>query len=285
LAFLTGSIRADDLLYASDGKQLFSVDLQNGALTFQSDGPLQWIASPAFDEEHHTRFWFPDQAPLNNPFPYTRGNPFTGDTGLGAATMSMFAYPGGPFQASNLYGYAPTTQRLYTVTGDNPGFRAIMVDQFNGPVVANWGIPALDLPGNNWWEYATAIGFDPTTNSMMFSVTGGNGYSSSGNDVNWVHYGVVLFDPAESATLRQVISFAEDRRTDDLAPPPPVRLIQALAVEPNSGDIYYVRNEDANAVPSMTLRRWDRALSQDFEICALDAPLQLRFAGARYIQP
>src|SRR5436853_111872 len=50
-------VSADDLLYASDGKQLFTVDLQTGATTFVSDGPLQWLASPTFDEKHHTRLW------------------------------------------------------------------------------------------------------------------------------------------------------------------------------------------------------------------------------------
>jgi hypothetical protein len=80
LAFAcTGS--ANDVLYATDGKQLFTVALQTGALTFQSDGPLQWIASPAFDEPHYTRFW----ATVGS---YTWGNPFTGEQGT--ATTRWF---------------------------------------------------------------------------------------------------------------------------------------------------------------------------------------------------
>ncbi|SRR6266851_5669638 len=62
---------------------------------------------------HHTRFWFPDHASLYDPLPYAWCNPFTGEVGLGVATVSMFVYPGGPFQAGNFYGCAPTTQRLY----------------------------------------------------------------------------------------------------------------------------------------------------------------------------
>src|SRR5438552_3316362 len=80
---------AEDLLYATDGKQLFTVDLQTGATTFVSDGPLQWIASPAFDEEHHTRLWvsgFPREDPTFGAVwsaadgaEFSWGNPFTGD--------------------------------------------------------------------------------------------------------------------------------------------------------------------------------------------------------------
>jgi hypothetical protein len=41
---------ADDLLYATDGTALYTVDLQTGALTFQTNGPLgqqrgQWVGS------------------------------------------------------------------------------------------------------------------------------------------------------------------------------------------------------------------------------------------------
>src|SRR5437879_3324472 len=92
LASAVLSAHADDLLYASDGKQLFTVDLQTGALTFISDGPLQWIASPAFDEEHHTRLWisgfprdlgfpFGTRSVIGDGAEFTWGNPITGDRG------------------------------------------------------------------------------------------------------------------------------------------------------------------------------------------------------------
>jgi hypothetical protein len=67
--------------------------------------------------------------------------------------------------------------------------------------------------------------------------------------------------------------------------------IDALAVEPTSGDIYYVRGQYepfSETLISLTLRRiTNRAdgQGQDVEICTLDAPLQLRFADASYVQP
>jgi hypothetical protein len=78
---------ADDILYATDGTALYTVDLITGALTFQSDGSLKWIASPAFDEEHHTRFWVGDaagdyiyiQGTGPHAIMYHYGNPFTGE--------------------------------------------------------------------------------------------------------------------------------------------------------------------------------------------------------------
>ena len=42
--------RGEDLLYARVDNQLFTVDTQTGALTFVSDGPLSWLATPTFDE-------------------------------------------------------------------------------------------------------------------------------------------------------------------------------------------------------------------------------------------
>ncbi len=174
---------AGDLLYASDGARLFTVDVQTGALTFQSGGPLQWIASAAYDEAHHTRFWFPqyDSQPAwlqTTPFSYTWGNPFTGDVGAGVATLSRAApAPDDWLLPTNMYAYAPTTQRLYTVGFQvDPEIRAIMVDQFNGEAVPDWNVPIL--PFGNDWTFPTAIAFDPTTSCMMVGMTGGSGHPS-----------------------------------------------------------------------------------------------------------
>src|SRR2546422_1908321 len=46
------------VLYASNGKQLFVLDTRTGSMTFMSDSvPLQWIASPAYAQDQHMRFW------------------------------------------------------------------------------------------------------------------------------------------------------------------------------------------------------------------------------------
>src|SRR6266446_6706323 len=79
-------VHGEDLLYARVDNQLFTVDTQTGVLTFVSDGPLQWLASPTFDEAHHTTLW-PGYGPT-----YTWGNPFTGQSG-------------GPYPATLSYNY------------------------------------------------------------------------------------------------------------------------------------------------------------------------------------
>ncbi len=157
-----GAASADDLLYATDGKQLFTIDLQTGAQTFVSDGPLQWIATPAFDEEHHTTLWIDPIGPRGEGgVQYFYGNPFTGDRGGPyPTTISFPSESGGPW-VNNRAVYAPTTQRLYTVAVLNTVPQEIpfpiMVDQYNGPALPNWG---RALYSQAWdYTFATALAF------------------------------------------------------------------------------------------------------------------------------
>src|SRR5437588_9985654 len=101
---LPAALCAEDLLYATDGKAIYTVDLGTGSLTFQSDGPLQWLASPGFDELHHTVLsvqGFPrDLGTLGTRWLASDGgqfswaNPFTGNRGGPyPATLSYFSNP------------------------------------------------------------------------------------------------------------------------------------------------------------------------------------------------
>jgi hypothetical protein len=289
---------ADDLLYATDGTSLFTVDLTSGSLTFQSDGPLQWIASPAFDEDHHTRFFF--SAPQNSfigwsydHIPYIWGDPFTGVTGDGTATLSQ-----GPASSvddwfdpiTTLCAYAPTTQRLYLVGYHvDPELRVIMADQLAGPRV-DW--VAGDVPRGAWIE-VPAMAFDPTTNCIAVAINSGDDQPDGYND--WTSCWIELF-PLGGQNYLSPIGVSADTSTPVFNPdgsaiifPAPLRSIGAMAFEPTSGDIYYTRYDqilDESFVwhRGWTLRRFDRVLRQDFEICTLDRPLQLRFARDSYVR-
>jgi hypothetical protein len=275
--------QAGDLLYATDGSALFTVDQATGARTFVSDGPLKWLCSPSFDEQHHTRFWSCDGG-------YCFVNPFTGERGGPYPwSISFNHYPGG--DPLSLPGggcmtdivYAPTTQRLYAIAwwwefGSTDGTVAmpIMFDQFNGPAVENWGgAYYLDLP----WErgFLTATAFDPTSGMILVGVSGVTDRPDN-------NYGLVSLDPVTGLIGQRTLFGHQQPPRENLTQ----AFINSMAVQPETGDIFYVRSEQAFigvAATPFTLRRWDRALGQDFEICTLDAPLELRFASDTYISP
>src|SRR5438132_9809984 len=225
LGLASAGVRADDLLYARcltpDGKTaLFTVDLQTGERTFVSDGPIKEIANPAFDEPHHTILYPFAWLTVPNPQYYFL-NPFTAE--FGGPYLATLSYPGQDPEVDGFEVdvYAPTTQRLYTVTwlfDPTPNATRLcptMWDQFAGPKLLNWGSYAsaeLLPPGSD--GYPTAATFDPLTGMILVSVG----------------TGLAVLDPV-SGYWQQPIAFAEYQD------------IRAMAAEPTTGDIYYVRTE------------------------------------------
>jgi hypothetical protein len=278
LALLVCSFAAQaaDLLYADDGKSLFVLDQTTGAKTFVSDGTLRWICSPAFDEAHHTRFWAAGNS-------YIYGNPFTGQIGTAPWSIS-FTFQGEPEYCVSDPVYVPTTGRLYAISSYwlfvDDGATMIMpiaYDQFNGPPINYWGGSwSWDFPFEHGW--ITSVAFDPSTGNVAFA-----GAGQVAGDVTQNGYGIMFFDPLMSASAPEIFVWHEQPSGQNVTQ----ASITSMAFEPTTGDIYYVRGEQAFvglADTPWTLRRWDRALGQDFEICTLDQPLQLRFASEEYVR-
>ncbi len=77
----TGSVAwAEDLLYVRTDNKLYTCDTQTGELTYLTDGTLQWIASPSFDEPHHTALYVVPGTATNKDGAYFWGNPVTGES-------------------------------------------------------------------------------------------------------------------------------------------------------------------------------------------------------------
>lgn len=279
---------ADDLLYASDGKQLFTVDLQTGATTFVSDGPLQWIASPAFDEPHHTRLWI-EGFPRDLGFPFgtawvaqdgaqfSWGNPFTGDSGGPyPATVSYFGSSWGEGKII-LFGrdavYAPTTEKLYTIGQDfivpgDPIYILIMIDPYNGPALPDWGGWFI---GSFWdVEQQTALAFDSTSGLILQAYSGTSDDGGRG-------YGI------------RAIAILPHQGSDPVPPvsTEPFTSITAMAVEPATGDLYFLRvqTELFQTTTTMTFMHRERTTGQETPIAELPlASWSMTFADAKYIQ-
>jgi hypothetical protein len=132
------------------------------------------------------------------------------------------------------------------------------------------------------------MAFDPTTNSVAVSINGG---SDGGGGFNWNTYSLVWFFGLESKQFSQAMLAQDnfDPVSPELLLPAAIRYVGSMAIEPGSGDIYYTRHdhvvdESSTVHEGWTLRGWNRALGQDFEICTLDEPMQLRFASDSYIR-
>jgi hypothetical protein len=293
---------ADDILYATDGAALYTVDLATGTLTFQSDGPLRWIASPAFDEEHHTRFFWLQDCCADHTGNYTWGNPATGQTGNGAASASWsdsYSYPHTtPTDAQfGVLVYTPTIERLYTFATTwadiaPPGQQPILVhlanpmmlDQYDGPPVDGWGgLFGLGSDGDDW--RLSSLAFDPTTGLILIGMNHYCEYSSPcGASTMWLDPTTGL--PAGAGPINDVFA---------IWPGPDVGSyyegyvqIGPMAVEPTTGDIYYILSmpgyDDFMLKPSPRLLRWDRALGKEFDICQWsDGAWSLRFASSKWI--
>jgi hypothetical protein len=264
--------QADDLLFATDGKQLFTVDTQTGALTFVSDGTRQWLASPAFDQEHHTRLWITglvDESDITKGVQFDWGNPFTGErAGPYPASVSYFAndypYPVRVWLASEPV-YAPTTQRLYVIGQPPPlspfngDYVPIMIDQYNGSPLLGWG----RTRGAFWdQESPTAVAFDFTSGLILQAYSGGS------EGAECVGYGVRTLDPYTGYwgddLLLEVNCIGDFRRF--------FGRILAIAAEPTSGDWYFVveTGDISGNLISRTLVR--RVLSTGEQIMISDFP-------------
>jgi hypothetical protein len=280
---------AGDLLYADDGKALYVVDQTTGAKTFVSDGTLRWLCSPGFDEAHHTVLgggvdlgydetgWvLLGSWGWENPFTGERGGPYPG-------TVSSHIFPF-EMKASGLQAYAPTTRSIYTVFyANDPIVLPYKIDIFNGPVSNFSGNCLL----RERWDFVqpTAMAYDPTTDKVLIAM--------NGIEDHWLYnYGVVGYPVTAGGDSLLLIPFSHNELDQYGGSDSVLHIdsILAMDVEKTTGDIYFVREELARddlwslATTNYTLRRWDRALGQDFEICTLDAPLQLRFASDEYIR-
>jgi hypothetical protein len=269
------NVTADDVLYATFGGALYTVDTQTGATTFVSDGPLQWLASPAFDEPHHTRLWIADRHNSAYGESYSWGNPFTGQSG--GPYPATISYNDSAFSVwlTRLAVYAPTTERLYTIgsDGQTPSILVpIMIDQYEGPALPNWG-RSLSL----LWSVVgvTAIAFDPDSGLILVAVA----VSSGG--IPERHSFLLAFDPVTGL-------WADHSPLQIPDPPDPeygYRLavfVDALAVEPATGDLYFVSHKGFYAT-TMTFARIDRASGTMISIA--EFPLDswsMTFADGRY---
>jgi hypothetical protein len=313
--FLASNGWSADVLYATDGKSLFTVDLQTGALTFQSDGPLQWIASPAFDEEHHTALWLTDCSfdGTNATAQYSYGNPLTGETGGPYPASVTWAYwalsePGAPGQLIGLTAYAPTTQRLYTLStwyGNVPGYgdynqiMPIMVDQSNGPPLEKSGSGPIYFGGPAFGlVYVSAMAFDPITGVVLIGA-----YGHRKDDLDQLTLkdcALLTLDPLHNEWWIGPPLFLSHNQYDSSGVcTAPWEIILTMAVDPTSGDIYYVRKEvpvigDPLPPPVLSLRRlrtlpraagYDWMVNEDVEIATWEGDSwQLRFANDKWIQ-
>jgi hypothetical protein len=315
-------VSADDLLYASDGKQLFTVDLQTGAMTFQSDGPLQWIASPAFDEQHHTRLWVSGNQPggygwlAEGGASYTWGNPITGETGgplpaaMTYASAAQIAAGTSVSYFNEPVVYAPTTQRLYAI-GEIGIFRAGemlpiesagepvtlgLVDQYNGPYpfATEWQAADLESPAGRGSSLNSITGtFDPIPGAILVVMTGMVCLTSECTSASLTPYlGLVWADPATGlpAFADSGTAWYLDKQFREcwfgLPCGSPVT-IQAAAVDPQSGSIYLLAD---GGLLKLTREPGEIIPSGGSPIGTFPfgSPIgnwSLRFADARYVQP
>ncbi|HLJ97467.1 MAG TPA: hypothetical protein VKU02_30185 [Gemmataceae bacterium] len=264
--------RADDLLYASDGKQLFTVDTQTGALTFVSDGPLQWIASPAFDEEHHTRFWVSGQSAIGVGYYY--GNPDTGETG-GPYPVSI-SYNPPPDESLHsdlsLLVYAPTTQQLYSIATIGYGvYVPLLIDQFNRTPIPRWGQVVGDGFDYGW---AGSLAFDSDSLSILIAYNG----ASDGP----VAYGVYLLEPL-TGQWQRLFEERIEQSSDGLPKRSSIGAIASSSEAP--ADLYYVMLPYSDPSTPPALYRRSRATGQETMIGELPpGNWSLRFADSKYAQ-
>jgi hypothetical protein len=140
------------------------------------------------------------------------------------------------------------------------------VDQNNGPVLPNWGHPTGTLFDVG---IATALAFDPTSGMVLVAI--------AGSDDTCCNYGyhVLPLDPVSGDWGDDLIPL-----TLDGAP----TSISALAVEPTTGDLYFLRSQGVDA-PTTTFVHHERATGQETEIASWPpVPWQLRFADAKYVR-
>jgi hypothetical protein len=150
------------------------------------------------------------------------------------------------------------------------GVIPIRVDQFNQEYIPSWGdvlLPDENGHGHGIVQFES-VAFDPISGMILVGVSSAPGYFFPGGDPLRASGGVLMLDPvtgkwdlAKSIPLPQVTDWSR---------------ISAMAVEPATGDIYYLNG---------TLRRYDRASGQDLEIGSLPVSPELRFASDRYVQP
>ncbi len=301
---LPASAWADSLLYASygwfaiqgsvdspiDGKQLFIMDTQTGALTFVSDGPLQWIASPAFDEAHHTRLWVqgfprdpredPDTWFAEDGAEFFWGNPTTGEReGPYPATVS-FPKTTSLVNFSNLRStvYAPSTQKIYAIGGANDGLVPIMIDQQNGAALPGWG--QTSNPFAYGAQAITALAFDSASGRILIAYS----WTDQGGRLFDYGYGVRTLDPVSGHWGEYFsASFYEYGGI------PPYSYIMAMAVDPTTGDLYFMfANMIQDTLPletTLALVRRELSSGQMFVIAQMPfGAWSLNFADAKYAQ-
>jgi hypothetical protein len=292
LCCLIAPARAEEqLLYMSDGQALYTIDLNTGALTFQSDGPLQWLASPTFDEAHHTRLWVEGFPTDDNP-PYgiqwlvgqgaqfSWGNPFTGEFGGPyPATLSYCWNITMPrigdsidFRSRPVV-YAPATQRVYTIGhshygGQNGGYVPLLIDQYNGPALPDWGHPDI-----GYWSYEqiTTLAFDSVSGLILVAYTGSDGGLYRGHGVRTLDPVTGSWGPFFNAPL----PYENELSTS----------ILSLAVEAATGDLYFLVTKGFYPPYLMTLMRRERTTGQESAIATYErANWSMTFADARYVQ-
>lgn len=283
--------KADHLLYATDGQALYTVDLDTGERTFQSDGPLQWLASPAFDEPHHTVLrvegntpggwgWLPADGAH-----WYWGNPTTGDhDGPFPATLSMdYSLGETGLSFSNVVVYAPTTQHLYAIGVWYPdpccyNFAVALVDHHNQPPLAWW------LGGGPYFEgivISIAAAFDPVSGFIVVA------YNQQGTAYSPSSVFLWPFDLTISTSAGATVPnwWLEVQLPD-------VCVVQALAVDPATANLYAVVTYEQSPTLSQLIKvtpRIDVAIGSrlvDFTSIAVwpYAPWQMTFANGKYVQ-